>query len=421
MSRAVFLFAGPGGACLGAKAVGITGPGIELDAAVCQTRRAAGLETVEGSVTGYGPADFSDAVGLWGSPPCQLFSTAGKGAARKMMPEILEAIAAMGRGEKPDTSGWPDGAMLVLEPLRWAIEAINLGRPYEWIALEQVPPVLPVWEAVADVLRHGYGVATGNLQAECFGVPQTRKRAVLVARLDGSAHLPAPTHSRYYPRDPQRLDPGVLPWISMAQALGWSADVEVISNYGTGGDPANRGVRTGEQPAATVTPKIDRNVVYRSDNRPNSAVRDPAKPAPTILGNGERGTHAKWVTFAGAGRTAVDTAGQIPRDPAKPAHTITGKGTASWTRVRPATTVNGDARIAQPGRDDPAVSGSQYGAETVRVSVQEAAILQSFPADYPWTGDPAKPNSRTSQYQMVGNAIPPLLAEAVLRAVTEVR
>lgn len=83
-----------------------------------------------------------------------------------------------------------------------------------------------------------------------------------------------------------------------------------------------------------------------------------------------------------------------------------------WIHERPATSVNGDPRIAAPGRHDPDVSGSQYGEGTIRVTVEEAAALQTFPPDYPWQG------SRTKQFQQVGNAVPPLLAWHILRAVT---
>lgn len=214
------LFAGPGGWDVAATRLGIDVTGIEFDHAACETRRAAGLKTIEGDVRDFAP---DGATGLIASPPCQTFSTAGSGAGREALDDVLLAVKTMETERTHRLPSWVDEKTeLVLEPLRWILRAHDEGIAYRWIVLEQVPTVLPVWEAYADVLRSiGYSVVTGVLNAEQYGVPQTRRRAVLIASLDKEVRLPEPTHSRYYSRDPKRLDDGVLPWVSMADALGW--------------------------------------------------------------------------------------------------------------------------------------------------------------------------------------------------------
>ena len=317
-------FAGPGGWDHGLRLLGYTGRvvGIEWDTDACQTGIAAGHERVQLDVREARALLNGETItGKIDSPPCGGFSVAGKGKGR------VDAVAVLGALEHVTDLTDLDNAIadladvmtderttLVLEPLRWAL----VHRP-RWLAWEQVPAVQPLWDSCAVILRaHGYSVDTGVLNAEQFGVPQTRKRAVLVAHRELAVALPTPTHSRYYSRSPGKLDPGVLPWVSMAEALGWDS--------------------------------YDR-VEFVGSKRPNAAVRSVGAPAPTIIGGHD--------------------------------------------------TANRHWRCAA---DDPKSSAR-------RVTVAEASVLQTFPADYPWQG------SKTSQYQQVGNAIPPVLAAAVLRQV----
>lgn len=336
-NKALDLFAGAGGWDVPATALGWDVDGAELMPEARATREAAGLKTPYGDVRKIEivPGEYRLVIG---SPPCQKFSMAGSGAGRRALDQVLHAVRS-----GAELTGVDEKIALVLEPLRLVLA----GMPV-FVAWEQVPPVLPVWQACAEVLReHGYSVWTGVLRAEQYGVPQTRKRAVLIARRDGiEAAPPTPTHSRFYERDRARLDPGVLPWVSMKRALGWDADVEVVSNYGTGGDPAARGRRFGHEPSATVTEKVGRN------------------------------------------RVAL-----------------------TWASERPATPVQADPRIAAPGRRDrsPGSTDRQFSGETVRVTVEEAAALQTFPAGHPFQGGKGK------RFLQVGNAVPCLLAEAILR------
>jgi DNA (cytosine-5)-methyltransferase 1 len=266
----VDLFAGPGGLDVAAHWLGIAVDGIEWDADACATRAAAGLRTWQADVRHHKPADFKTATVLAGGPPCQTYTVAGSGAGRRALEQVLRFVKRMAAGEnvKENLAELDDVRTgLVLEPLRWALEAVQDGRPYDAIVLEQVPAVLPVWHAVREALEGvGYKADCGILHTEMFGVPQTRRRAILIARRDRKPSLPSPTHRRYRKGVPATDgDPQLLPWETMSGAVKRESPYVVISNYGTGGDPKLRGRRTSDEPAATVTGKVSRNRLVRPD------------------------------------------------------------------------------------------------------------------------------------------------------------
>ncbi|MFD5456221.1 DNA cytosine methyltransferase [Streptomyces olivaceus] len=274
-TKIVDLFAGPGGLDVAAETLGVPTVGVEWDAAACTTRRAAGLETAEGDVRLYGPTDFPEADVLAGGPPCQTFTVAGTGVGRRALDEVLRFVERLVAREdreeieKDLTKLDDERTGLVLQPLMWALDAIDkIDRPYKAIVLEQVPAVLPVWKAYANALvEEGYQVDCGILHTEAFGVPQTRRRAVLIARYGKSpVKLPSATH-RIYRKGVARDsgDTSLLPWRTMADVVSRPTAFEVISNYGTGGDPKARGRRRSEEPSATVTGKISRNRIVGPD------------------------------------------------------------------------------------------------------------------------------------------------------------
>ncbi|WP_405767448.1 DNA cytosine methyltransferase [Streptomyces sp. NBC_00080] len=274
-TKIVDLFAGPGGLDVAAEKLGVPTVGVEWDSAACTTRRAAGLETAEGDVRLYGPSDFPEADVLAGGPPCQTFTVAGTGVGRRALDEVLRFVERLVAREdreeiEKDLAKLDDERTgLVLQPLMWALDAIDkLDRPYRAIVLEQVPAVLPVWKAYGEALvEEGYQVDCGILHTEAFGVPQTRRRAVLIARYGKDpVTLPSATH-RIYRKGVARDsgDTNLLPWRTMADVVNRPTAFEVISNYGTGGDPKARGRRRSEEPSATVTGKISRNRVVGPD------------------------------------------------------------------------------------------------------------------------------------------------------------
>lgn len=399
-------FAGPGGWDVGARLAGYTGPlvGIEWDHDACRTAMAAGHARVRADVAAF-PFDrlVGKVDGVIQSPPCPTWSSAGNGAGKVDLPNVLRLIADHAAGREPAAYEWEDErSALTAQPMRWTAAL----RP-RWVALEQVPAVLPVWQYMADRLRGiGYRAWTGVLSAEEYGVAQTRKRAVLIARLDGPALPPEPTHQAYRAgvdviEHDDLFGSPLPPPVSMAEALGWGVDrlSWTVSGGGTG---SGGGVEVFAN--AEARRQLNDAVAMRNGNQANACTRDLAEPAGTLF-FGQRHNAVDWVLRNGPQANATD------RRPDEPAATVYSQrtGNLAWVRSRPATTVCGDARIGRPGHKDRDKGEAQFAEDSVRVSVEEAGLLQSFPADYPWQG------TSTRRYLQVGNAVPPLLAAAILR------
>lgn len=238
------LFAGPGGWDVAAAELGVSPIGVEHDAAACATRAAAGHLTIRQDVSTLDTARFRSLVGLIASPPCPTFSMAGKGEGRAELPSLVSHVLACADGWKPYVAaeGSDPRSRLVLEPLRFALECFP-----EWVTLEQVPEVMPVWDAYAHVLRGaGYSVWCGVLNAADYGVPQTRRRAILIASRTRVVSAPAPTHAK---GGEVGLFGELAPWVSMADALGWGATERACPTVTGGGcaaggpEPIARGGR----------------------------------------------------------------------------------------------------------------------------------------------------------------------------------
>jgi DNA (cytosine-5)-methyltransferase 1 len=531
----VDLFAGPGGVGLGLRALGLglDEVGLELDAATCATRAAAGPATIRADVARYPAGHLAGWVwDLWASPPCQLFSQAGSGLGKLVLAELADAVRdafagqpTIGRHRRrvaralqahlaaaPKTRQLPRAersarawqaahqATLVVQPARW----VHACRP-AWVALEQVPEVLPLWRVYAAELRQrGYATWTGMLNAADYGVAQTRRRAILIASLDRKVDPPEPTH-----HDPRRGGClfGLPPWVSMATALGWgphqpartvaghrnprwayppgertgqvlAVETEPTSQHAHGRVPY---LRDAGRPAPTVVANADRWLLHTGrDQRPDGTrqttdpaddpaptvtgkagsqwrlwtnhhtgdhrqmyQRDAGRPAPTVTGRGDR-----WVLRTGNSTKAGTRPGGLARQPDDPAPTVDSRSSqwtlrtghhdragdrsiprsldqpaptvalghtaARWAYQRPATTVAGTPRVGQPRHKDrdPGTWEASFERDAVPVTLQELAVLQGFPPDYPFWG------TKSQRCAQIGNAVPPQLAAAIVGALT---
>jgi DNA (cytosine-5)-methyltransferase 1 len=366
--KAMELFAGAGGLALGASQAGFEHVlMVEFDADACATLKAnclPGLLGCDSSIVSeidarevdyasYGPIDL-----VVGGPPCQPFSLGGKHSGqldkRDMFPEAIRAVRET----------WPRA--FVFENVKGLLRTSFSGYLNYLLLQLESPDELrgsdEGWaghyqrlEGLSSRTRRQarqYDVSVALLNAADYGVPQRRERVFIVGLrrdLGLSWSFPPRTHSE--------------------EAL-------LYDQWQTESYWKRHGIARPSQPALL---KKGQWVIPPAE-RPWRTVRDAIGALPPPAAPDAPGDH---VLVAGA-RAYKGHTGSPYDEPAK-------------------TLKAGDHGV--PGGENTLALGN---GEVRYFTVRECAAIQTFPADYRFTG------SWTERMRQIGNAVPPLLAGVVL-------
>jgi len=243
---------------------------------------------------------------------------------------------------------------------KWGLLA-EFGR-----LVDELKPELVTMENVPQIARHApfqdflkiladnqYNVSWDVVDCAHFGVPQRRRRLVLLASRLGVVRMPRATHS-----DPSE-------WVSVKKAIG---DLRKI----------DAGVRANSKDHLHISPQLsDTNMKRIRKSKPG-------------------GTWNEWPEALRAechqkesGQTYKSVYGRMLWDQPSPTMTTLCFGF-------------GNGRFGHPEQDR-------------AISLREAAILQSFPRRYKFCPKGKTPEFR-SVGRMIGNAVPPGLGKAIGRA-----
>jgi len=298
MVACVDLFCGVGGLSYGLSLAGIqVVAGVDLDENCRWSyERNVGAKFYLADVDSLDSNDLSDLFGrreprlLAGCAPCQPFSTYGR------------------------TRRGRDDRWILLDAFSRAVRA---STP-EFVTMENVPGLErhDIFRKFVRALRsEGYSVEWGVLECARYGIPQRRRRLVLVASRVGEARLPEPTHA----------EP-----VDVAHAIGHLPSIEAGARPRQGADPLHV--------AAGLSPLNKERIRH---SRPGGTWRDWPEHLVAECHRKEKG------------RTYPSVYGRMRWD--EPAPTITTQCYGF-----------GNGRFGHPEQDR-------------AITLREAAILQSFP------------------------------------------
>ncbi len=173
--RGLDLFSGPGGLSLGMKAAGIA-PIVAVeknrDAAETYAAHTPEAEHLCGDIRAFSFTEYKGKIDVvYGGPPCQPFSSGGlrhgKADARNMFPEFFRVLRET-------------------QPAAFLAENVpGLATSHR---LQYLAGLLVEFETL------GYTVTWQVVSAADYGVPQKRRRLIIVGMRDGEFWFPKPTH-----------------------------------------------------------------------------------------------------------------------------------------------------------------------------------------------------------------------------------
>ena len=339
--RVIDLFAGVGGLSLGFEQAGfqvVLANEYDAEIAAAYQKNHRESKMVVGDITKldleetFGPLAGNVDV-IIGGPPCQGFSQKGQ---RKTIHDKRNFL------------------------FQYYVKVVELVRP-RYFVMENVPNLLTAEKGyfqkeIAELFHNmGYSLNAGVLNAADYGVPQNRRRAVLLGKRDGAA-----------PELPRRQAKHVTIW----DAIG---DLAFLSS-GEGQE---------EQPYADL---------------PASNYAKSLRGDMNVLHNHVATRHSKL---------ALERLALIPPNCGKEVlpeeHLTKSIYSGTWSRM-----IKDDISVTITTRFDTPSSGRFTHPYLDRaITVREAARIQSFPDSFIFLG------TKSSQMKQVGNAVPPRLANAI--------
>lgn len=344
---AIDLFAGCGGASLGFKNAGFQViAAVEVDPGAAETYRLNHPEVLlfEKDIRKIPPRTLlrraklrkGEVTVILGCPPCQGFSRVRRGDPDKRN-GLVRVFAEFVADIKP-----------------------------KFFVLENVPGLVHgkgrrVFNKALDLLSDcGYSIAYRVLNAADHGVPQRRKRVVVIGSLEGPAFLPIPTHC-----PPNRAVSAknhglrLKPWSTVREAIG-----RLMHLSAGEGDPTD---------LLHAAPKHSGLALRRIERIPKDGGSRSSLPKSLVL-DCHRGHDGHRDVY----------------------------GRMRWRDVAPTITGGCDrvskGRFIHPGQDR-------------GITMREAALLQTFPKSYRFAG------GRTAIALQLGNAVPVRFARAIARSV----